>query len=176
MEFVDGNWRVQGVLGFALLHPVLIRPGVFQIPHQGGRTRWFFVEEAEWIRLVHHIPLLLRNDVILVNRTLGHSGNEPLPNPRTPTRLERMRAVIPPVEAANDGHAACIRRPDTEICTRLITNRSKMGAQGLVGAVITPLVEKIEILLSQKSHFSATSGPTADWFLSLEIRVNRPRD
>src|SRR5579863_188521 len=69
--------------------------------------------------------------------------------------MQRMRTVIPPVEAANDRHFARIRRPHAEKCALRLANGCKVAAQLFVGAVIAALIEKIKILLGQKANLRA---------------------
>src|ERR1700693_5981583 len=138
MNLIDGNRRMQGTLAFPLLHPVMIGPLVFEIPHQGGGAWRFLMQATEWVCLVHHMPVMPRNDVILVNGTLGDPGNKPLPNARTLASVQRMRIFVPPVEAANDGHGTRVRRPDAEVRAGLTLGRSQMGAQLFISAVMAP--------------------------------------
>src|ERR1700691_4654925 len=116
MDFVDGNRRMQGTSAFPILHPVTIRPLVSEIPHDRGGSRRFFMQDPEWVRLVDYESVVPRNDVKLVNRTLGNSGDEPLPNARTLSRMQGMSERIPSVEAANDGYFSRIRSPHAKTC------------------------------------------------------------
>ena len=153
MDFVDGNRRLQRVPGLPLLHPVLVRPLVFEIPyHRGGAGR-LLMQHSEGIRLIDQKSVVLRNDMKLVNGALGDSGDKPLPDAGTLAGVQGMRILIPSVEAADDRYLARIRRPHTETGAGLIAKRGKMTAQFVVGAVVSALVEKIKILLGQKSHF-----------------------
>src|ERR1700730_5974688 len=161
MNLVDGDGRMQGISAIALLHPVLIGPLVFKIPHQRCRARWFLMQKSEWVRLVHHMPVMPRKDVKLIEGSFGNAGNEPLPNARTSDRIERMRIFVPPVKAANEADGARIWRPHAEVCAGLTVDRSQMGAQLFISSVVAPLIEKIKILLSQKSHSQRDLG--ASW-------------
>ncbi len=171
MDFVDGNRCMQGISPFAILHPVMIGPLIFEIPYHGSGARRFFMQDPERVCLVDYESVVPRNDVKLINGSFGHSGDEPLPNARTLANPKGMGERIPPIKAANDAYRARVRSPHAEAGARLVADRSKMGSQLLVCAIITPLVEKIKILLSQKSHFSATSRSGLD--SSLGIRVSR---
>src|SRR5271155_1422414 len=94
----------------------------------------------------------------LVNRTVGYSGHETLPNAGTTSKLQRIRAWIPSIKAANDRYFARVRSPYAETGTGLVADRSEVGAQLLVGTVMASLIEKIKILLGQKSHFQRDLG------------------
>src|SRR5580704_14384278 len=171
MDFVDGNRRMQGISPFAILHPVAISPLVVEIPQDRSGARRFLMPEAERVCFVDYESVVPRNDVKLINRTLDHSGDEPLPNARTLANTQGMGEGIPAIKAANHAYCARVRSPHAEACARLVADGSKMGSQLLVCAIVTPLVKKIKILLGQESHFSATSRSGLD--SSLGIRVSR---
>src|SRR5208282_4079246 len=128
------------------------------------------MQESERVGLVDHVSVMPRDDVILVNGAFGDPGNKFLPNARTLTRAQGMRILVPVIEAAHHGYGAGIGRPHAEAGAGPTVDRSKMRAQLFVGAVMPPLIEKIKILLSQKSHFSAR--PRAMLDSSLWIRVS----
>src|ERR1700676_4883028 len=161
MDLIDGNRRMQGISALPVLHPVLIGPLVFEIPHQRGGARGFLMQESEWVCLVHHMPVMPRNDVELVKGSFGDARDEPLPKARTSTRIERMRIFVPCVEAANDGHGMGIRRPHAKVRAGLTADRNRMGTQLFISSVVATLIEKIKILLSQKSHSQRDLG--ASW-------------
>src|ERR1700683_2475895 len=102
----------------------------------------------------------------LVNRTVGYSRDETLPNAGATTKLQRIRAGIPSIKATNDRYFARVRSPYAKTDARLVADRSEVGAQLLVGAVMASLIEKIKILLGQKSHFQRDLGASVGFAIS----------
>ena len=160
MDLVDGNGSVQGISVLPLLHPLLIRPLVREIPYDGGGARRFFVKKTEGIRFVDYASVMLRDDMELINGTISDSGNEPLPDAGTSTGAQRMGTVVPSVEAANDCHLARVRSPNAETCALLAANRSEVGTQLFIGAVMAAFVEKVDVLLAQETDLGTGTQST----------------
>ena len=83
MNFVNRN---RGLQRFPLcpgFHPLLISPLVFQLPHYRGGTRRLLMKNAEGIGLLAHVSLIVRNDVVLVQRPLADSRHKTFPDTRT---------------------------------------------------------------------------------------------
>src|ERR1700677_182925 len=102
----------------------------------------------------------------LVNRTFGHSREKTLQNGGLTTKLHRIRAGFPSIKAANDRYFARVRSPHAKTYARLVADRSEVGAQLLVGAVMASLIEKVKILLGQKSHFQRDLGASVGFAIS----------
>src|SRR5579863_1844255 len=147
MDLIDGNWCLQGILASPAFHPLVIGPLIFEIPNDRSGARRFLVQQTERVCLVDDMSMTIRNDVKFIDRALGDSRNEPLPDTRTSTRTQRMRPVIPPVEAANNRQFVRIRRPHAEKCALRLANGGKVAPQLFVGAIVTAFIEKIKILL-----------------------------
>ncbi len=90
MNLVYRHGSIERVLGTARSHPVVVAPLVLQIPNYRGGTRRFFVENAKGISLVANVSFVIRNDVKLIERSLGDFGDKSLPDSRTPTGLQRV--------------------------------------------------------------------------------------
>ena len=163
MNLVDRNWSVQRISAFAILHPLMIRPLIVEIPNYRSGTRRLLVEKSEWICLVDHMSVMPRNDVILIQRTFGDAGDEVLPDTGILTRAQRMRIFVPIVEASHHRHGPRIGGPYAEGGAGFAVHRSKVRAELLVGTVVASLVEKIKVLLGQKCHVSATSRSYPQW-------------
>jgi len=97
------------------------------------------------------MSVTIRHDVKFVNRAFGDRGDEPFPDTRTSTGMQRMRTVIPTVEAADDRYLARIGRPHAETRALLAAYRGKVRAHLFISAVVAALIEKIKVLLGQKA-------------------------
>src|ERR1700747_2830651 len=141
MDLVNGNGSVQGISLLPLLHPLLIRPLVREIPYDGGGAGRFLMKKTEGIGFVNYVSVMLRCDMELINRTIGDSGNKSLPDAGTPVGAQRVGTGVPPVEAANDCHLAGIRSPNAEPCAFLAANGSEVGTQLFIGTVMAAFVK-----------------------------------
>src|SRR5258708_33833628 len=79
-----------------------------------------------------------------------------------------MRARIPRIKVADDGHSIGVWRPDGEVDARGGSNGSRMGAKLFVKLKVGTFVEKVEVVIRKDAlgnrwaafvHFSARVGP-----------------
>src|SRR5437588_9777639 len=134
MHFVDGEWRVKGVLVCPGFHPFRIIPGMLQVPDDRRGARWNLPVESERITLLHRIPKMgSRFDMILVERAPCRTGDEAFPYPRivlSPTK--RVLARSPLVEVSDDGDLFRVWSPDCEMCSFNSVKLGWMGAKFFV--------------------------------------------
>ena len=109
------------------------------------------MKNAERIGLLAHMSLIVRNDVVLVQRAFADAGNKPFPDTRTAARQQRMRLRVPAVEIADHGNRAGVRRPNSEVGARLPPDRGDVRAQLVVNPVVRAFVEEMEVLLGQQA-------------------------
>src|SRR5690348_1400633 len=95
--------------------------------------------------------MILRNDMKFVERTFPDSRNKSFPNARRTARLQGMRATIPIIEISDHRYSARIRRPHTERSSAITVKRRQMRAQLVVSAIVSALIEKIEIVRRKKA-------------------------
>jgi len=84
------------VAGF---HPLLISPGIVEVPNPGGRPGGYFPEKREWVSFVDHVMVVLRDDMVFVESPFADSGNESFPDSRlVPSGAKRTDLRVPFVE------------------------------------------------------------------------------
>jgi hypothetical protein len=64
----------------ALGHPILISPGVIQVPDDGGGAGRSFKVKAESVRLIHPVILLPGADVVFITGSMAYSQDKPFPD------------------------------------------------------------------------------------------------
>src|SRR5215469_10755965 len=122
-------------------HPFAIAPPVIEVPEHGGGTRWFFVKQADRIRLIDLVIVMTRMDVKLVECALAQAGNESLPDSRTTACMQRMRRRIPLVEIAHHMDVARRRGPDRETGATLAPGIDQVRPELVINAVVAAFVE-----------------------------------
>ena|SRR6186713_395141 len=105
--------------------------------------------KREWIRLVCLVSVESRYDVILVGLAGLKFRNEGFPYSGLPQRLHGMTFDIPAIEAAYNGNAFRIWRPDGEVHSIDAIHCMAMSAKMPVKADVAALVEEIEIMICQ---------------------------
>ena len=84
MDFIDGDWRVDGMRSSAIRQPVAVVPCVTaDVPDFGRGARPCLGGKREGVRLFDAITLMLRGDGELVERARADSWN------RAPASLRR---------------------------------------------------------------------------------------
>ena len=86
-------------------HPVLIVPGIVEVPDDGRGARRHFMVEGERVHLVNAIALVVRDDVILVGGAVTDARDEAGPDAGGGLRMQRMAVLAPAVEVAHDEDA-----------------------------------------------------------------------
>ena len=114
------------------------------------------MKNAEGIGLLTHMSLIVRSDVVLVQRAFADSGNKAFPYTGACARLEGMRLGVPAIEVADHGNRAGIGRPNSEVGARLSFDRGDMRAQLVVNPVVRALVKEMQVLLGQRAGSAAT--------------------
>src|SRR5690606_22326754 len=115
VDFVNRDGRVRRVLALALAHPLVVAPGVGEVPDDGGGARRLLVAEADGVRLLGAVAVVPGLDVVLVEVALADAGDEALPDPGASARPELVRGAVPAVELAHDGDLFRVGRPDGEV-------------------------------------------------------------
>ena len=118
------------------------------------------MKNSEGIRFVANITLIMRDDVKLIQSPLVHSGQKAFPNARTRTGSQGMRARIPTIEAAHHGNFARIRRPHAEASAGFPIYAVRVSSKLVVDTVVIAFIEKIDILIRQKTDVSARRSGT----------------
>ena len=150
MHFVDGHGGVQGVGPAALGHPVLVFPGVVQVPDDGGGAGRAFVGKGEGIGLVHPVAAVLGGDVVLVHGRPAQPGMKPSQMPDWRPVRQGVAACVPAVEVADDPDLLRVRGPHGEVGPRHLRLLEHMGAQLVVQAVVIAFVKEVEVVVGQK--------------------------
>src|SRR6266581_6728646 len=94
--------------------------------------------------------MALRFDVKFVECAFGDAGDETFPDSRGAAGIETVHFGIPAVEAADNRNRTSIRRPHAEDRAGVAIVGDKMGSHLFVEAVVTALVEEIEILVGEE--------------------------
>src|SRR5712692_291527 len=155
MEFVNGNRCLERRFRRPLLHPVLISPFVVQIPNDRRGARWLLVEKAKRISFVADVSMMLRSDVKFIERALGDPGHKSFPNAGLPAGMQRMRAMVPLIEASDHRYFPCIRCPHTEAGALLPASGDDVRTELVIDPIVTALVEEVQVLVSQKADIFA---------------------
>src|SRR5713226_2279608 len=114
VDFIHRHGRVQRVALGAFAEPVGVIPRGLEIPNDRGRSGRLLVQKSDRVRFVHPVAVVIGDDMKLVYRSFSGAGNKAFPNARTAARLERMRTVVPPIEASDHVHISRIGRPYAE--------------------------------------------------------------
>ena len=102
--------------------------------------------DAEGVSLVPDMPVVVRNNVVLVERALADDGNKTFPDSRAAARFEQMGVIVPSIEIADDRNLSRIRCPYSKIRSRLAINGGEPCAELVIRAVVAPFVEQIKII------------------------------
>ncbi len=101
--------------------------------------------EGKRIGLLNSMPVMARDNIILVTASGTCIGNKPFPNPAIAMGAQRMAAAIPLVEVSNDTHLRRVRRPQCELCSPHARHRNRVRAQFLIQPQVRSLVKQPNI-------------------------------
>jgi hypothetical protein len=146
VHLVDGDGRFERLPLAAGLHPLVVVPGVVEVPDAGTRLRGRLVVDAEGVGLVDAVAVVLALDVVLVDGASAQTLDEAFPNAGALGGLERVLAGFPAVEIADDGDALGVGRPDAEGDALLAVAGRRVGAEVLVEAEVGALVEEVDVV------------------------------
>ena len=131
VHLVDGDRRLQGLLGAAVLHPGRVGPGVVERGDDRRGPGRRLVEEADRVCLVPAHAAAA--DPVLVLLSSPGAGDEPVPDaPFAP--LERAGGVVPLVEISLHRDEVRLGRPHGEADAVVAPLRADVGAEGVVDA------------------------------------------
>src|SRR6266700_1291462 len=103
------------------------------------------MKQPDGISLINPMPVVLREDVELVQGALLHSGYKTLPDSRSSEGMHRMRAVGPAVKTSNHMTFACVSSPYAETRALFPIRLDHMRTHFVVNAVMTAFVEQVEV-------------------------------
>ena len=150
MNFINGDGCVQAVDPMPVSHPLLISPGVAEVPNPGGRLRGDFPAKRERVSFVDYVLVALRDDMVFVKRPFGDGGNESFPDSRlVPSGAERAGLRVPSVKIPDDRYRFRVRRPDGKIDPLRAPSGHRVGAQFFMETEMIALAEKVNIMISQ---------------------------
>ena len=115
------------------------------------------------ISLIEHVPVDLRNDVVLVVRALAHAGDEALPDARVAAAVHRMGTGIPPVEVANDRDQTCAGRPDAKKRSRQTVDDAGVRSKLFVDAVVRAFIEQKQVVGIQQRRVRRRGRNRRGW-------------
>src|SRR6478672_4483088 len=98
----------------ARLHPLGIAPGVIEVPYHRGRPWRLLVINPEGVGFIAYVTVMMRGDVVLVERSLSNLGNETFPDARATARMQEVRLRIPLVEVADHRYRTGVGSPYAE--------------------------------------------------------------
>ncbi len=171
MDFVDRHRRFERIPRAAGRHPLLVVPGVVEIPDDRRRGRRRLGVRGERVGLVEPRFRAARAQVVLVLRPRGHAGDEPFPHARGSVRREAVLARLPGVEVADDLHFFGIRRPDGEQDAVHSLLRGQVRAKLLVEAHVRPLAEQVDVVLAQAMGRQPLRFPPSSSLSPSSLRV-----
>ena len=129
------------------------------------------MKNSKRIGLVADVSLVVRNDVILVQRAFADSGNKSFPDAGTPARLQRMGLRIPAVEVCRPPKLrAAFGAQTPKYVPGLSADGGEVRTQLVVNPVVGAFVEQMKILVGQQAG-TRLGGTTA---LRLYSRVSVP--
>src|SRR5690606_5233465 len=165
---------VRRVLAFALAHPLVVAPGVGEVPDDGGGARRLLVAEPDGVRLLGAVAVVPGLDMVLVEVALADAGDEALPDPGAAARPERVRRAVPAVELAHDGDLFGVGRPDGEIGAGDAVDRELVRPEAAVEVEVAALVEEVDVVLGQQRHVVANRRPPvpAHWLDALAFALS----
>src|SRR5215472_3636034 len=109
------------------------------------------MQNPERVGFVGDVPVMVRDNMELVQRPFVYAGNESFPDAGAAARLKRVAIVVPFIKAADDGDFAGVGSPDAEAGAGFSVEDPRMRAQLPVSAVVATLVEKIEIVAGKQT-------------------------
>src|SRR5262249_15218617 len=115
VDFVDGNGRPPMICAGAVRHVGVVAPAK-GVDASDDRCRLWpeFGGKAAGIAFERQQAAVRCDDLELVDDTFCESRNEDLPQAGTHAFSHDVSAPVPGIEIADDGDAACVRRPDGE--------------------------------------------------------------
>ncbi len=143
VHLVDRHGRVERHVPPPRRHPLLVAPGVGEVPEDRSRARRQFGAVRDRIGLLEHITLP-RGDGELVDVTMLGGANDALPDARLAADVERVRGGVPRVEVPDDADPAGVRRPDGEAGAPV---REGMAPELAGQAAVGPLVEPVDVIV-----------------------------
>ena len=160
VQLVDGPGRIERVDLRAAAEPLAILPRKLEVPHHRGGARRYLGAEGVRIGLVG--GAVLRDHVVLVERTGAHSGQHSLPDTGgVGARAQGVAAALPAVEIPDDRDGAGVGRPDRK-ARRGRTRLRGVGAKLLVGAHVAAFAEMVDVAFRQQhAQKSSKTGARA---------------
>jgi hypothetical protein len=148
VDLVDADRLVVGGLLLAGLHPLAVAPRVTHVPRNRGGLRRDLAGEGERVGLLGGEPAG-GGDVVLVAQPGLGPGDEPGPHAAGADRPERVLALVPPVEVADDRDVVRVRCPHREVIARDPAARGRVRPELVVQAEVAPLVEQVQVLRAE---------------------------
>ena len=163
MHLVDAHGLIQGVVPVAPGHPLLVFPGIIQVPHDGGGARRAFEKKGKGVRFVNPVAAVARDDVILVQRAFAQPGDQAFPESGLGSLPQGVARLVPLVEIPGYGDLFRIRSPHGKIGPLLSLLPDQMGPQFVVETVLIPFIEEVEIVVGEQGevmpHWPGWDGP-----------------
>jgi hypothetical protein len=147
VQLVDRYRRLQRLLTAAVGHPAAVLPGVVEIPDHRCGARRRLGPEGERVRLIDLVAVDVRLDVVLVNGAALEAGHEALPDAGRLARTQRVGAIAPVVEVADDADGRRVGRPYGEVNALFAIDGSQVRAEDLVEADAAALVEQVDVVV-----------------------------
>ncbi len=116
------------------------------------------MQKPKRVGLVDHVSMMTRANIEFVKRALFDARDKSFPKSRTAARVQRMRARIPAIEAANHRYFARVWCPHAETHPSVISRVGEVRSHLLIGAVVPSLVKEMNVLRAQQDHVGAGTG------------------
>src|SRR3990172_7505095 len=115
MHLINRNRGIQLNFITALFHPGSISPCIISIPDYGGGPGRNLAIKSERVSFIRPKIIMMRDNVVFVNRTLAYILYKTFPDAGTPPLLQKVTATVPAVEIADNGDLPGVGRPDGKI-------------------------------------------------------------
>ena len=129
------------------------------------------MQESNRVGLINSMPMVMGEDMEFVERTFAHAGYKRFPDSRRPARTQRMRAMVPTVEAAYHINFARIGSPERKIDTRYTVDDAQMGPHFFIDVILFPLSKQVQVEVTQDGgNILLSNAPTINRSATVDPR------
>src|SRR6266540_5298147 len=130
-------------------HPIEIAPLVVHVPYDGGRQRRVFGVERKRVSLVCRIPVVARDDVVLIMGSFPNPPEKPFPDSGSAVQMQEMLRFGPSVEVAHHRNLLGVRCPHGEMGSLHAIQNSGMSPQPLIEMEMRALIEEVDVFIAE---------------------------
>ena len=145
MHLIHGHRRFFGIFLLSFFHPFSVRPGeVGKVYCNRSGSRPEFCGKGIGVCLKNPFPCLCQNS-ILIKLSYPHSGIEAFIDSGTFQRKHGILFRIPAISITYDGHAPCMRCPNSKMNPLLPFKASRMSTHLLINFIMPSVSKKIPV-------------------------------